>query len=229
MPTSEHEERLILESWHANASPWITAIQEGQILSRREVTNQAILDTLLRLSPRCVLDIGCGEGWLTDALEGHGIPTVGTDAIPALLAFARQHRKGRFIQLDYDQLDQLTQGKRFDLAVCNFSLIGKESTETVFRAVHSLLQPGGYFVVQTLHPVEACGDQPYADGWRPGSWEGFSQAFRQPAPWYFRTMESWRALFQEHGLPLTHTSEPCHPATGKAVSVIFTSTTAKGR
>lgn len=223
MPVSERKEQLILQSWLANASPWITAIQEDQILSRIQVTNQAILEIVLGLSPRNALDIGCGEGWLTDAMEAHGIPTTGVDAIPALLDHARQHHKGRFIQLKYEQLNQLGPENRFDLAVCNFSLIGKESTEAVFSAARSLLHPGGYLVVQTLHPVEACGDQPYEDGWRAGSWDGFSPDFDQPAPWYFRTMENWQTLFQDHGFHLTQINEPTHPVTGKAVSVIFVS------
>lgn len=213
-------EQSILDCWHENASPWITAIADEQIASRIQVTNKAIVDALLALSPTSALDIGCGEGWLTDALEQHGITTLGVDAVPALLEYARQHRRGRFLQLDYDAL--ATHAGRFDVAVCNFSLIGQASSETVMHAVTGLLKPGGYFVVQTLHPMSANGSEPYQDGWRQGSWHGFDSSFRNPAPWYFRTIESWLALFHEKQLDIVSTVEPLHPETGKPVSIIFT-------
>lgn len=63
MSSSEH----ILQSWRANAENWIQTIDHQEIESRNIVTNQAIVDTLLSLHPHRVLDVGCGEGWLTRA------------------------------------------------------------------------------------------------------------------------------------------------------------------
>lgn len=39
----------IRDSWRKNASPWIKAIKDEQIESRRLVTNQAIVDRLCTL------------------------------------------------------------------------------------------------------------------------------------------------------------------------------------
>jgi len=75
--------------------------------------------------------------------------------------------------------------------------------------------------VQTLHPVIACGDLPYKDGWRAGSWAGFSDDFTDPAPWYFRTLETWVALIASSGLKLTQIREPIHPKTDKPASILF--------
>ena len=84
-----------------------------------------------------------------------------------------------------------------------------------------IIRPGGSFIVQTLHPLTACGDLPYQTGWRSGSWAGFSDAFSDPAPWYFRTMQSWLDLFADTGLRLVEVREPVNPRTGKPASVIF--------
>jgi hypothetical protein len=110
---------------------------------------------------------------------------------------------------------------RADTVSCNFALIGQESTEQLLRAVGGLLNPGGHFIVQTLHPVEACGAMPYQDGWRQGSWDGFNQRFVNAAPWYFRALESWRALFAACGLQLVSEHWPVHPRTGRPASVVF--------
>ncbi len=110
---------------------------------------------------------------------------------------------------------------RADLLVCNFSLIGKESVEGLMRAVPGLLMPRGTLVIQTLHPLVACGDLPYRDGWRAGSWQGFDEAFTDPAPWYFRTLGSWIALLSRHRLRLIEMLEPLLPSTSQPASVIF--------
>jgi hypothetical protein len=108
-----------------------------------------------------------------------------------------------------------------DVAVCNFSLIGDEAVRGLVQAAPSYLRPGGHLIVQTVHPVMACGDAPYADGWRDGSWAGFSSAFRDAAPWYFRTVGSWLALLVECGLRVVELREPLHPDSGKPASLIL--------
>ena len=80
--------------------------------------------------------------------------------------------------------------------MCNFSLLGKESVDSLIAALPFYLDDTGYLIIQTLHPVAACGDNPYQDGWREGSWLGFSNDFSDPAPWYFRTVDSWSALLK---------------------------------
>ena len=211
----------IVDSWRKNASPWTTAVRENQIASRALVTNKAIVDAVLSRSPRTVLDIGCGEGWLARALAEHGVSAVGVDVVPALIEQARKAGGGEFRISSYEDIAAGRLDVSVDLVVANFSLIGKESVEGVIRRAPSLLNSGGSLVIQTLHPVASCGDESYADGWRTGSWAGFSEEFSDPAPWYFRTMETWERLLADSGFRILETREPVHPETGKPASVIF--------
>lgn len=57
------KEQKIIDSWKNNVQPWIQAVREGGIESRLLVTDSAIVDVILKQSPKTVLDIGCGEGW----------------------------------------------------------------------------------------------------------------------------------------------------------------------
>ncbi|WP_158755915.1 class I SAM-dependent methyltransferase [Dyella sp. S184] len=211
----------IVDSWGRNAAPWTTAVRGQQIESRRLVTDRAIVEATLARSPRSVLDIGCGEGWLARALAGCGIEVIGIDAIPAFIEQAQQAGSGDFRVMSHEDVAAGELKLSADAIVCNFALLGNESVAGLFGVVRSLLKPHGTFLVQTLHPVIACGDHPYQDGWRQGSWAGFSTDFSDAAPWYFRTMESWIRLFQEHGLRLLEMREPLHPQTQKPASVIF--------
>jgi SAM-dependent methyltransferase len=210
----------IIDSWSRNSDPWVGAVRGGEIESRMLVTNQAIVDAVRARAPRTGIDIGCGEGWLVRALGG--IAMTGVDAIPALVERAREAGGGEFRVLSYEQIAAGRLDVTADVAVCNFSLIGKESVDGLFRAAPSFLNAGGALVVQTVHPLAACGDAPYVDGWRAGSWAGFSPAFTDPPPWYFRTVASWANLFAASELRLIEVREPLHPGTGKPVSLILT-------
>ncbi|HEV7984664.1 MAG TPA: class I SAM-dependent methyltransferase [Steroidobacteraceae bacterium] len=214
----------ILDSWHTNAEPWTSSVRRGQIESRRLITDRAVIDAVLSRKPGTVLDIGCGEGWLARALSRHGIRVTGLDAVPALIEQAKRAGGAEFRVASYEQITNGEIGSQADLVVCNFALFGRNSVEGLLRAVPGLLRANGTLVIQTLHPVIACGDLPYRDGWREGSWAGFDPAFTDPAPWYFRTLESWIRLLRWHGLRLLDMIEPLHPLSQRPASVIFLAT-----
>ncbi|HKG91578.1 MAG TPA: class I SAM-dependent methyltransferase [Gemmatimonadaceae bacterium] len=211
----------IIDSWRKNAAPWTDAVRESRIESRALVTNQAIIDAVMSRSPRTALDIGCGEGWLVRELAGRGVRATGVDAVPALVEQAARAGGGEFRVASYEAIAAGELHLAVDVAVANFSLIGKDAVDALVRRVPALLSPRGAFIVQTLHPLVASGDQPYRDGWRAGSWAGFGAEFTDPAPWYFRTLESWVALLVSSGLRLVELREPPHPATGKPASVVL--------
>lgn len=214
-------EQQIIDSWHTNAEPWVAAVRGDEIDSRTLVTNQAILDAIEAQAPASVLDVGCGEGWLVRTLTGRGIDVLGVDIVPALVDVARQSGPGRYQVQSYQALSSSSLQMRFDLVVCNFSLFGRQSVEHVFQQIPSLLNDNGVFVVQTLHPEVASMHEEYIDGWRQSNWNGFNEQFIDPAPWYFRTIESWQALFADNGFATPDMSEPFHPSTGKPASIIF--------
>jgi len=218
---SDLSDSKIIDSWHTNAAPWTAAIRNDEIESRRLVTYRAIVDVIMSRHPESALDIGCGEGWLSRELGARGIEIVGTDVVPALIDQARSAGGGDFRVASYDDIANGALDRRFDIAVANFSLIGRESVDTLVRAAPALLTPRGALIIQTLHPVVATGEQPYVDGWRPGSWAGFSDAFSDPAPWYFRTTETWIRLLASSGLRLVELKEPVHPRSGKPASLIL--------
>ncbi len=219
MPSNN--EKHIITSWLQNAKPWIQAITNDEIESRQLTTNEVIVNTLLKKAPKKVMDIGCGEGWLARVLHESGIKVHGIDIVPELVDEAKRLGGGSFQVLPYEDLPKGVIKEKFDVVVCNFSLLGNESVNHIFQSVKHLLNDNGFFIIQTIHPIAGCGEAEYKDGWRAGSWAGFNPKFTNPPPWYFRTLETWKSLFMQYEIRLSEILEPVNPKTGTFASIIF--------
>jgi 2-polyprenyl-3-methyl-5-hydroxy-6-metoxy-1,4-benzoquinol methylase len=210
----DRPEQQIQQSWEANADAWIEAIQYNKIESRRAATDEAILQAVLRYKPRRVLDVGCGEGWLTRALANRCIEVVGVDGCRALVDRAREKGGGCFRAIGYDEIitDPAILGQSYDGIVCNFSLLGEEIGD-LLRSLRKAIVSDGHLLIQTVHPFTAGQEQPYVDGWKTETFDNFGGAFREPMPWYFRTVSSWFQQVSKAGWRVCECEEPTHPQT----------------
>jgi len=204
-PPGDPAERLA-RGWRAHSSAWTDAVRCDRIASRVAVTNDALIAAILDRQPARVLDLGCGEGWLARRLAPLGIAVTGVDAAPELVAAARDAGGGDFRVADYGALP--SDLGRFDLAVSNFALLGREPVARLLTKLPEFLHPGGHLIVQTLHPLALGDGQPYRDGWREDSWAAFSATVDSPPPWYFRTLGSWVELLGSRGFGLRELREP---------------------
>jgi 2-polyprenyl-3-methyl-5-hydroxy-6-metoxy-1,4-benzoquinol methylase len=180
------------------------------------VTDSAILEAVLRVKPRSILDVGCGEGWLCRALADRGIATVGIDASPELIDRARA-LGGEFYVSAYDTMPDFKQP--FGAIVCNFSLLEKD-LDDVMHQLGLLLEPKGSLLIQTVHP-EKIADESNEDAWRVEHFTGFGSDFLQAMPWYFRRLESWIALLTQNQWVVKSVAEPVHPTTQEPLSLLL--------
>lgn len=212
-------------SWDANAPAWTRAVREGRIDSRR-VSDAAIVAAITSHAPRRVLDLGCGEGWLSRALAARDIDVVGVDACQPLIESARA-QGGDFHALDYATLASAQRvdlptafSSDFDIVVANFSLLD-EDIGALLRRVTEWLAPGGRLLIQTLHPWAALGDEEYRSGWRREDFQAFGDDFTASMPWYYRSLGDWVRLLSGAGLALESIDEPQHPETHCPLSILM--------
>lgn len=211
-------ETLLALRWHQHSNAWIDAVRQRHIGSRIAVTDQALIDAILTHRPTDLLDLGCGEGWLARHLQPLGITVTGIDAEPRLIHAARQAGGGTFQIANYGDLP--TPFGPFDMAVSNFALLGEESVRGLFASLSRILKPDGHLIVHTLHPLSLSKDR-YQDGWRKDSWAAFSAVGDNAPPWYFRTLQSWIALFSAQRLKLIDLREPMALGGATPASILF--------
>lgn len=194
-----------MQSWDQNAGLWIEAVRGGHIKSRQRVTNDAVVEAVLRHSPQRVLDVGCGEGWLAAALVERCLEVVGFDGSAELIGAARQAAPGAALhELGYEafRADPGQVGTGFDAAVANFSLFDRD-LRPLLAAVGSVLRTAGVLVIQTLHPSAAEG------GWQTERFDSLSGLGQwAPMEWFSRSVDDWVGELREAGFDRVQIEEP---------------------
>ncbi len=91
-----------------------------------------------------ILDIGCGDGFLSRRIADAGARVVGIDASPDMVAAAR----AAGIDAHVADAQRLAYQAAFDAAFSNAALHWMPDLDAVFRGVHAALRPGGRLVAE---------------------------------------------------------------------------------
>lgn len=166
---------------------------EGYATNARFVADlgSPVLELLAPQAGERILDLGCGDGALTERLAALGVEVVGVDGSTEMIAAAV--RRG----LDARLMDGQALGfeAEFDAVFSNAALHWMTRPRDVIAGVHRALRPGGRFVgefgghgnvaaicVALLAVVARYG----IDG-------------RQVLPWYFPSAGAYRSLLEAQG------------------------------
>ncbi len=101
------------------------------------------------LSPKLVLDLGCGTGTLTEIMSERGYDMTGVDSSCAMLGKAVMKNKGRTLYLNQSMTDfELygTMGAIISSLDCINYITDEEELLTVFKLVNNYLDYDGVFI-----------------------------------------------------------------------------------
>jgi SAM-dependent methyltransferase len=123
----------------------------------REIAVPAVLE-MLELQPQdAVLDLGCGQGVLSEKIQAAGAVYTGVDASPSLIEIAKQRHgnSGRFLLGDVTRLASIFElhPASFDAAVFLLSLQDMENLDAALRNALEMLAPNGKLVLLLTHPA----------------------------------------------------------------------------
>lgn len=152
---------------------------------------QDVLALLAVSSGERILDLGCGDGALTERIARQGAEVLGVDASEAMVEAAR----ARGVNAQRTDAYQLPFDQQFDAVFSNAALHWMLDPQTVLAGVKRALKPGGRFVAEFggHGNVAAICTALIASL----QFRGISARGRHP--WYFPTAEEYAHLLETAG------------------------------
>jgi trans-aconitate methyltransferase len=157
---------------------------------------EPLLELLGAKSGETILDLGCGDGALTEKLVTRGCNVFGVDSSLAQLRAARQ----RNLQVAAMDGQCLSIKKRFDAVITNAALHWMKQPDQVIEGVARALKFGGRFIgefggmgnVETIRTaLHSALRQRSIDPW-------------QVDPWYYPTPEEYAELLERYGFTVEY-------------------------
>ncbi len=150
-----------------------------------------LIDLLAPKRGERILDLGCGDGALTEKLAATGAIVVGVDASGEMVAAARARgldarvMDGQALEFDHE----------FDAVLSNAAIHWMRRADAVVKGVRRALKPGGRFVAE----FGAAGNvasvmESLIEGLGRRGIDG-----RPLIPWYYPTPDEYRALLEANG------------------------------
>ncbi len=170
-------------------SDWYDRKQgDGGDLWHRTLIDPGLLGVLGDCSGKTVLDLGCGNGYLSRRLARQGADVTAVDASPRMVQNARKHGSAgvKYLRADAAKLKEVP-GGRFDAVFANMSLMDMADAEGAVREAARVLKKGGRLVASICHP---CFDTMSNSGWVA------EKAMEEPRAVY-RKVRRYRELFHE--------------------------------
>ncbi len=156
---------------------------------------QPVVDLLDPRPGERILDLGCGDGALTEKLAATA-EVVGVDSSPEQVAGAR----ARGLDARVADGHALPFEREFDAVFSNAALHWMKRPDDVIAGVARALKPGGRFVGEfgghgnvaafTVALIAVLRRRGFADN--------------ATSPWYFPTADEYRARLEAHGFAVTH-------------------------
>jgi len=144
---------MAINIWDKAAREYSSLVDSPSNMCYRALIDPYLKDFFSRFSGGKILDLGCGDGYLSRLLPDIFFIT-GIDSSEELIKIAKEKKSsGVFFVGDITKKFSLKENEEFDLAVSNMVLMSVDNISEVYRSVFQYLKPGGQFVMTILHPV----------------------------------------------------------------------------
>jgi ubiquinone/menaquinone biosynthesis C-methylase UbiE len=180
-----------LKEWE-DLSDWYDKKQgEAGDLWHRELIDPVLLRVIGNCRGLSVLDLACGNGYISRRLARSGAKVTALDSSPKMVKNARAHDpknslKIRYIVSEATRMAGIPDGS-LDLVFANMSLMDIEDAEGAVAEVSRVLKKGGRFVASIPHPCFLVESN--------SGWVMEKNAFEPPK--VYRKVRAYRKLFSE--------------------------------
>lgn len=152
--------------WDQMAEWWDEKLGDEGDLWHRALIDPPLLQLVGQVNGLRVLDLACGNGYLSRRFARQGALVTGVDTNAPLIARVQAREEREQLGIRYHTADaarlEIFVENQFDLVVCNMALMDIEDAATALREVARVLGPQGRFVASLAHP---CFDKVKTSGW----------------------------------------------------------------
>jgi ubiquinone/menaquinone biosynthesis C-methylase UbiE len=124
---------------------------------RVQLTDREVLRAVGTCAGTHVLDVGCGEGYMSRLLASRGAVVTGIDAceqlVRAATAASGSMRPKRITFATGKMTELRLSSGTYDTVLANHSIQELRNPGCAFREFSRILRPGGRLVILTLHPA----------------------------------------------------------------------------
>lgn len=181
------------------------------------VDEPAIVERVRALTPRHLVELGCGTGGLTSALADHCQEVLSVDQSPAMVAHAKSQVTATNVRFVCSSFEDFEPEMTPDVVVSGMAMHLVADLPRLCGLVHGWLEPGGAFIFTQRHPIRTAnptGDevaemQPswtvssyFDEGSRKYSWLGYDVRY------FHRTVSEIVSSVIGAGLVLREVAEP---------------------
>jgi len=177
-------------------SLWNRNIYRYQRLTHEELARgYFIISEVRKMKPKSgkmhILDVGCGRGWLTNALAKYG-EVLGVDL--SIKAATRVYPKLKFLKANFvtDQIDGI-----YDVIVATEIIehLSLKDQESFMKKCYELLVDGGHIILTTPNTATVSLNEANSEEWQPEeNWITRQQLFTLMRP-YFKIEYAGSVLF----------------------------------
>ena len=212
----------IANYWDHNLQTRAQDLEQGTDLTYLQVIKPWVLSEILihNQSYKEILDIGCGCGYLTNAIyESTGVPVTGIDISPCSIAYAM----GKYPSLHFECRDFYRDAfeTKYDKSLAVMVLNNMPDLNRFFSISYDVLNPGGKLIIVIPHPFfwtkkhlanyafSYMQEGRYSISF---STKGRSD-YESPIYYFHRPICTYIARFVEAGFLLEHVCELCETET----------------
>jgi ubiquinone/menaquinone biosynthesis C-methylase UbiE len=206
--------------WDEMADWWDKQLGDEGDLWHRTLIDPPLIRLVGEVSRMRVLDLACGNGYLSRRFARQGAVVTGVDTNTPIIERAQARETQESLGISYHVFDaarlEVLEDDSFDLVVCNMALMDIENAAGAIQEVARVLRPKGRFVASLSHP---CFDKVNTSGWdieriypkttiwrkmsryrelaaddlawmRVGDQVVYTRAYHRPLSWYFRALRA---------------------------------------
>jgi 2-polyprenyl-6-hydroxyphenyl methylase/3-demethylubiquinone-9 3-methyltransferase len=154
-PIPSNHDPAEIARFDATAQRWWDPHGEFRPLHALNPVRLDYVDQRALLAGKCVLDVGCGGGLLSEAMARRGAQVTGIDLAPLTIEVAELHALESNVPVRYVRESAETHAMHaagaYDVVTCMEMLEHVPDPQSVLRALHTLVRPGGHIFVSTLN------------------------------------------------------------------------------